>query len=59
MTQQAVTLDTWEQVNEYLEAGWQYVDSKIIEVKKDERKYYFILQKGNEPLLVTINRSRK
>lgn len=49
----AVILNSWEEVNEYFDTGWFYVDSKII-----GKKFYFILtkDKGNR---VTINRSRK
>lgn len=58
MKQQAVTLTTWGEVNEYFEQGWEYVDSKIIEVKKNEYNYLFILEKGRNKM-VTINRQRR
>ena len=54
----AVTLEAWSEVNEYFEQGWEYVDSKIIEKKKGEFEYLFILEKGRNKSVI-INRQRK
>lgn len=54
----AITLETWEEVNEYFEQGWFYVDCKIIE-KKGKVTFYFILEKNRQLQRIIINRSRQ
>lgn len=57
---QAIVLDTWEAVNSYFEAGWEYVDSHIVEGKKSKVTFYFVLRQGGSGAVpVIIRRDRK
>jgi len=53
----AIVLDSWEEVQEWFNAGWFYVDCKIT-VDKGKTAFHFVLTQENSNRVI-INRSRK